>query len=156
MTFRTKTIAPWWFVGALLASVALAQPDGMQDFPPHPGGQVNVRRVMSGPLTTAEVEAVLAPLPARLRQCALARARREEAVAASFDFMLEIGANGRARALDLRADPRDDSTPHERAWLACGNRVVNRLRFPVRDAPSRVRLTLIWMRDDVPHGTGLL
>lgn len=156
MTFRTKTIAPWWFVGALLASVALAQPDGMQDFPPHPGGRVNLRRVVSGPLTTAEVEAVLAPLPARLRQCAIARARREEAVAASFDFMLEIGANGRARALDLRADPRDDSTPHERAWLACGNRVVNRLRFPVRDAPSRVRLTLIWMRDDVPHGTGLL
>jgi hypothetical protein len=145
-----------WFVSALLASVALAQPDGLQDFPPHPGGRVNVRRVSSGPLTEAEVQAVLAPVPERLRRCAQARARREEAMAASFDFNLEVRANGRARTVDLVSDPRDDATPHERAWLACGRRVMNGLRFPVKDAPSEVRLTLIWMRDDQPHGTGLL
>lgn len=145
----------WWFLSTLLVSSALAQPGGIPDFPPHPGGQVNLRRIVSGPLTPAEVEAVLAPLPERLRRCAQARARREQAVAASVDFVLSVGANGRARA-DLANDPRDDSTPHERAWVNCGRRVVNGLRFPVKDAPSELRLTLIWMLDDVPHGTGLL
>lgn len=144
------------FVSALLASLALAQPDGLEDFPPHPGGQVNIRRITSGPLTVAEVQAVLAPVREQLRRCAQARARREEAVAASFDFVLTVSANGRARAVDLAADPRDDTTPHERAWLACGRRVMGRLRFPVKDAPSELRLTLIWMLDDQPHGTGLL
>lgn len=155
MFASAKTNVTLLFACALLAPLALAQPGGIADFPPHPGGQVNLRRVVSGPLTPAEVQAVLAPLPERLRRCAQARARREQAVAASVDFVLSVGANGRARA-DLANDPRDDSTPHERAWVDCGRRVVNRLRFPVKDAPSELRLTLIWMLDDVPHGTGLL
>jgi len=49
-----------------------------------------------------------------------------------------------------------DGMQDERAWLACARRVMSQLRFLVKDAPSEVRLTLIWMRDDVPHGTGLL
>lgn len=156
MLRSAKTTVTLLFVCALLAPLALAQPGGMQDFPPHPGGQVNLRRVTSGPLTAAEVQATLAPSPDRLRRCAQARARREESVAASFDFHLTVGANGRGRTLDLVADPRDETTAHERAWLTCGRQVVNRLRFPVKDAPSELHLTLIWMRDDVPHGTGLL
>ena len=156
MFASAKTTVTLLFLSALLASIALAQPGGMEGFPPHPGGQVNLRRISSGPLTAAEVQAVLASVPERLRRCARARARREEAVAASVDFDLTVLANGRARTEGLVNDPRDDSTPHERAWVSCARRVVTGLRFPVKDAPSELRLTLIWMMDDVPHGTGLL
>lgn len=156
MFVTAKTAVTLLFVSALLASLALAQPGGMHGFPDHPGGKVNLRQVTSGPLTVDEVQAVLAPLPDRLRRCAQARARREGAVAASFDFHLTVAANGRATTADLVPDPRDETTAHERAWLACGRRVVTRLRFPEKDSASELHLTLIWMRDDVPHGTGLL
>lgn len=144
-------------LGALFVGSALAQPGGMQGFPPHPGGRVDLRRVSAGPLTAEEVAPVLAPLPARLRRCAVARAERERDqgfTAAGHDFVLEVAANGRTRAEGL--DPEPDSGRQERAWLACGRRLVNQLRFPPKEAPSTLRVTLMWLRDDIPHGTGLL
>jgi hypothetical protein len=67
-----------------------------------------------------------------------------------------VRANGRARAVDLVTDPRDGDSPQERAWVACARRMVGLLRFPVKDALSTLRLRLVWLRDDVPHGEGLL
>ena len=151
---KTATIL---VLGTLCAGVALARPPVMETFPPHPGGRGELRYITSGPLTAVEIGPVLTPLPSRLRRCAVARFRRERDAgftAAGHDFVLEVAANGRARATGLDAEP--DSSAHERAWLACGRRVVNQLRFPAKDAPSTLRASLIWMRDDIPHGTGLL
>lgn len=144
-------------LSTLWVGTALARPPVTETFPPHPGGRVELRHITAGPLTAVEIGPVLARLPARLRRCAVARWRREPDVgftASGHDFVLEVAADGRARATDLDAAP--DSSAQERAWLACGRRVVNQLRFPTKDAPSTLRVSLIWMRDDIPHGSGLL
>ena len=161
MIRRAVNIALWLLMGALIpsvlfASAALAQPGDMQAFPPHPGGRIELRGVTSGPLTAAEIVPLLTPLSGRLHRCAVARARDRRHVASGIDFTLEVRPNGRARAIDLVDDPRDHSSPQERAWLVCARRVVGLLRFPVRDALSTLRLKLVWVRDDVPHGEGLL
>ena len=122
--------------------------------PPHPGGYVEVRGVRSGPLTPEDLEPVLAVLPDRLRRCAETRFRAERAgmTAAGHDFRLSIDARGRATSEGL--EPARDEPPHVRAWLACARRVVRRLRFPARETPSLVMLSLIWTMDDSPPGGG--
>jgi hypothetical protein len=73
-------------------------PAAWKDFPPHPGGQVNLRRISSGPLTAAEVQAVLAPLPDRLRRCAQStRATRGGRGPPASTSTSRCSANGRAR-----------------------------------------------------------
>lgn len=138
------------------STFAFAQPDGF-DRPTHPGGRIEVRGVRSGPLTGEDLEPVFAVIPDRLRACARTRFRSESAgmTAASHGFQLTIDARGRGTTDGLQPDP--DDPPHVRAWLACARRVVRRLRFPTRDAPSLVMLSLIWTNDDgPPSGGGLL
>lgn len=163
MVSGATRLAVWLLAGALFgsalfasASAAHAQPGGMDGFPAHPGGRVELRAVTSGPLTAAEIVPLLTSLPERLRRCAIARASDRRHVASGIDFVLEVRPNGRARAVDLVTDPRDRSSPQERAWLVCARRVVGLLRFPAKGVLSMLRLRLVWMRDDVPHGEGLL
>lgn len=139
---------------SLAASSALAQPGGVEAFPEHPGGHIELRAIRSGPLTADEVAPALAPLVERLRSCAVARARaRSEPMAASFGFEATVAADGRVTAT---LDPAPDASRAERAWLRCAQSVVRRMRLPAADAPSVLSMTLIWARDDVPHGSGLL
>ncbi len=138
-------------VGLSTAAATFAQ---LEESPPHPGGRIEVRGVRSGPLTREEVAPALAGVPDALRRCAEARFRAERPgmTAAGHDFQLTIDARGRGTTDGLRPDR--DAPPHVRAWLACARRVIRRLRFPARDAPSLVVLSLVWTSDDTAAGGG--